>query len=332
MPNPDSLHCLLVTKRADGGIERCLTTAPLTDLPAGDVLVRVQYSSLNYKDALAATGHPGVVSHFPHVPGIDAAGVVAESSSSKFRPGDEVIVTSFELGAARWGAYAQFIRVPAEWVVPLPAGLTLKESMILGTAGFTAAMCLEAIQREGITPAHGDVVVTGASGGVGTLAVAMLAHAGFKVSAVSGKPAAADLLRQLGAKEILAREAVTDASGKPLLKTRWAAAIDTVGGTVLSTLIRTTQERGCVAACGLVGGVDLPLTVYPFILRGVVLAGIDSAWYPADKRPALWAKLAGPWKPAQLAELSSEVALADLEPKIQDILAGRTVGRIVVKI
>jgi acrylyl-CoA reductase (NADPH) len=328
----NTMRCFLVSKRDDGSLERCVCDVPQADLPAGEVLVRVQYSSLNYKDALAATGHPGVVNRFPHVPGIDAAGTVMESASPKVRVGQEVIVTSFELGAARWGGYAEFIRVPAEWVVPLPVGLTLRESMILGTAGLTAALCLEAIQRQGIEPHCGEVVVTGASGGVGTLAVAMLAQAGFRVCAVSGKPAAADLLRRLGAKEILPRDAVTDTSGKPLLKPRWAAGIDTVGGAVLSTLLRTTAEGGCVAACGLVGGMELPITVYPFILRGVVLAGIDSAWYPANRRPAVWAKLSGPWKPALLNELASEISLTDLERKIQDILAGRIVGRTLVKI
>ncbi|HZZ28282.1 MAG TPA: acryloyl-CoA reductase [Pirellulales bacterium] len=332
MEIPKSMRCLLVTKQNNGAIERRVTTVATSALPAGDVLLQVQFSSLNFKDALAASGHSGVVSRFPHVPGIDAAGTVVESSSPKFRTGDKVIATSFELGAARWGAYAELIRVPADWVVPLPATLTMKESMILGTAGITAALCVEAIQRQGIESTSGNVVVTGASGGVGTLAVAMLAQAGFRVSAVTGKPAAADLLRRLGAQEILSREAVTDASGQPLLKARWAAAVDTVGGTVLSTLLRTTNERGCVTACGLVGGVDLPITVYPFILRGVVLAGIDSASYPADKRPALWAKLAGPLKPALLNDLAVEVPLAGLESKIEDILAGRVVGRIVVKI
>jgi acrylyl-CoA reductase (NADPH) len=323
---------LLVTKQNNGAIERSITAIPESDLPPGDVLLRVQYSSLNYKDALAATGHPGVVSRFPHVPGIDAVGTVVESSSPKFRPGDTAIVTSFELGAGRWGAYAELIRVPADWVIPMPAGLTPRESMILGTAGITAALSLEAILRQEIQPAAGDVVVTGASGGVGTLAVALLAQAGFRVVAVSGKPAAANLLRQLGAAEILPRESVTDQSGKPLLKPRWAAAVDTVGGAVLSTLLRTTHERGCVTACGLVGGMELPLSVYPFILRGVTLAGINSATYPAKDRPTLWAKLAGPWKPKLLDELATEVALTELELKIQDILAGRVTGRVVVKI
>jgi acrylyl-CoA reductase (NADPH) len=326
------MRCLLVSKQNDGGIERRIAEVPESDLPAGDVLLRVHYSSLNYKDALAATGHPGVVSRFPHVPGIDAVGTVVESSSPKLQPGDTAIVTSFELGAGRWGAYAELIRVPADWVIPLPAGLAPRESMILGTAGITAALSLEAILRQEIQPAAGEVVVTGASGGVGTLAVALLAQAGYRVAAVSGKPAAADLLHQLGATEILPRESVTDLSGKPLLKARWAAAVDTVGGTMLSTLLRTTHERGCVTACGLVGGIELPLSVYPFILRGVTLAGINSATYPAKFRPALWAKLAGPWKPKLLNDLATEVSLSDLEPKIQDVLAGRVIGRIVVKI
>jgi acrylyl-CoA reductase (NADPH) len=326
------MRCLLVNKQNNGAIQQCIAEVSESELPAGDVLLRVQYSSLNYKDALAATGHPGVVTRFPHVPGIDAVGTIVESGSPKFQAGDTAIVTSFELGAGRWGAYAEFIRVPADWVIPLPAGLTPRESMILGTAGITAALSLEAILRQDIQPAAGEVVITGASGGVGTLAVAILAQAGFRVAAVTGKPAAADLLRQLGASEILPRESVLDQSGKPLLKSRWAAAIDTVGGTTLSTLLRTTHEQGCVTACGLVGGIELPLSVYPFILRGITLAGINSATYPAKARPALWEKLAGPWKPKLLNTLATEVALSELEPKIQDILAGRTVGRVVVKI
>ena len=326
------MRCLLVTQRDNGEIERQVTSVPQAELPPGDVLVRVQYSSLNYKDALAATGHAGVVSRFPHVPGIDAAGTVVESSSTNFRVGDEVIVTSFELGAGRWGGYAEFIRVPADWVVPLPQGLSTQESMILGTAGFTAALSMEAILQQRIEPTAGDLIVTGASGGVGTLAVALASQAGFRVVAVSGKPEAAELLRQLGAAEVVSREALTDRSAKPLLKPRWAAAIDTVGGAMLSTILRSTNERGCVTACGLVGGMELPLTVYPFILRGVTLAGINSATYPAHGRSNIWKKLAGPWKPKLLEEVTAEISLADLEPKIQEILAGRIMGRVVVKI
>jgi acrylyl-CoA reductase (NADPH) len=328
----EQMQCLLVNKRADGKIERAVTACNTSDLPEGEVLVRVAYSSLNYKDALAATGHPGVVSKFPHVPGIDAAGTVVESTSGKFKPGDAVIVTSFELGAARWGGYAQFVRVPDDWVVPLPDGLTLRESMALGTAGFTAAMCLEAIERQAIGPERGDVVVTGASGGVGTLAVAILSQAGYRVAAISGKPAASDVLKRLGAAEILPRDAVTDTSSKSLLKPRWAAAVDTVGGPVLGTLLRSMQPRGCVAACGLVGGENLPATVYPFIIRGVTLAGIDSAQYPASLRGPIWKKLAAKWKPKLLNELTTEVSLDGLETKIQQILKGEIVGRVVVRL
>lgn len=336
----EQMQCLLVNKRADGKIERAVTACPTSEVPEGDVLVRVAYSSLNYKDALAATGHPGIVSKFPHVPGIDAAGTVVESTSDKFKSGDKVIVTSFELGAARWGGYAEFVRVPADWVVPLPDGLTLRESMALGTAGFTAAMCLEAIERQTIGPDRGDmiapqlgdVVVTGASGGVGTLAVAILSQIGYRVVAISGKPAANDLLKQLGAAEVLARDAVTDTSGKPLLKPRWAAAVDTVGGVVLGTLLRAMQPRGCVAACGLVGGESLPATVYPFILRGVTLAGIDSAQYPAGLREPIWRNLASKWKPKLLDKITTEVSLGGLEAKIQQILKGEIMGRVVVKI
>jgi acrylyl-CoA reductase (NADPH) len=330
--NPESMRCLLVTKRNDGAIERAVVKRPTRELPEGDVVVRVQHSALNYKDALAATGHPGVVSHFPHVPGVDAAGEVVQSASSRFKVGDRVIVTSFELGAERWGGYAELIRVPAAWVVPLPPGLSPRESMILGTAGLTASLCLEAIERQDIGPGDGEVVVTGASGGVGTMAVSILAKAGYRVVAVSGKPVAAELLKRLGAADVVGREAVSDQSGKPLLKSRWKAAIDTVGGTMLSTILRSMQPGGCVAACGLVGGVEIPVTVYPFILRGVTLSGIDSAHYPSQKRPVIWAKLSGPWKPLLLDELVTEVALEDLEPKIADILAGQIIGRVVVKI
>jgi putative YhdH/YhfP family quinone oxidoreductase len=332
MPDTDKMRCLLVKKSPDDKVERAITSCPVSELPAGDVLIKVAYSSLNYKDALACTGHPGVVSRFPHVPGIDAAGNVVESSDSRFTAGQEVVVTGFELGAGWWGGYAEFIRVPADWVVPLPAGLSLRESMMLGTAGFTAALCLQAIQLQGIKPEDGDVVVTGATGGVGTLGVAMLAQAGYRVHAVSGKPDQADLLRRLGASEILPREAVVDRSNSPMLKARWAAGLDTVGGLTLSTLLRSTRPGGCIAACGLVGGADLPLTVYPFILRGVVLAGVSSSSYPAAPRAELWSKMAGPWKPRLLKEISTEVKLEDLEPKIQDILAGRVIGRVIVRI
>jgi acrylyl-CoA reductase (NADPH) len=327
----DRVRCFLVNKQ-NGQVTGRVATVDFADLPPGDVVIRVAWSSLNYKDALAATGHAGVAKKLPHVPGIDAAGEVVESSAAEFRTGDQVIVTGYELGAGRWGGYCELIRVPAEWIVPLPAGLTLRESMIFGTAGFTAARSLDALELHGVVPASGEVVVTGASGGVGSLAVAILARNGYSVAAVSGKPEAHDLLRELGAASVLGRDDVRDTSGKPLLAGRWAGAVDTVGGDMLATLLASTQQHGCVTACGLVGGADLHTTVYPFILRGVALAGIDSALCPMDRRRAIWNKLAAAWKPAGLEKLAHEISLDELPASIERILSGRMVGRTIVRV
>jgi putative YhdH/YhfP family quinone oxidoreductase len=323
--------CYLVSKDAAGKVSAALSEATLDDLPPGDVLIRAAYSSVNYKDALAATGHPGVVRKFPHVPGIDVAGRVEESSSSAFRAGDEVLVTGYGLGADRWGGYAGLVRVSAEHVVPLPAGLTPRESMALGTAGFTAAQCVAALQHNGVAPGAGDVVVTGASGGVGSLAVAILAKLGYLVVASSGKPQAEALLRRLGAAEIVPREALADASGKPLLAARFAGAVDTVGGPTLATILRSLRRGGCAAACGLVGGAELQVSVYPFILRHVTLAGIDSNDCPMPERQDLWSRLAGDWKPGDLDSLTRrEVPLAEIAGPIDELLHGQSVGRVVV--
>jgi acrylyl-CoA reductase (NADPH) len=325
-----TFYCYLVTKDEQGMFKAELAQRSLDDLPAGDVLVRVAYSSLNYKDALSATGHPGVTRKFPHVPGIDAAGTVAESNSTDWHVGDEVIVTSFDLGQNTWGGFAEFIRVPAAWVVPKPAGLTLRESMIYGTAGLTAGLSLQALVDHSVTPERGDIVVTGAAGGVGSLAVALLAKAGYRVVASTGKPAAHELLSRLGAARVVGRDDVCDMSEKPLLVTRWAGAVDTVGGRTLATLVRSAQRYGVITACGLVGGTELPLSVYPFILRGVELVGIDSAECPQERRRAVWHNLAGAWKPVGLESLATEVRLNQLAPQIQEILAGRVTGRVVV--
>ena len=326
-----TFQCYLVTKDDQGKFKAELAERSLDDLPAGDVLVRVAYSSLNYKDALSATGHPGVTRKFPHVPGIDAAGTVAESSSTDWHAGDEVIVTSFDLGQNTWGGFGEYIRVPSAWVVPKPAGLTLRESMICGTAGLTAALSLQALVDHGVTPERGEIVVTGAAGGVGSLAVALLAKAGYRVVASTGKPAAHELLSRLGAARVVGREEVHDMSEKPLLSTRWAGAVDTVGGRTLATLVRSAQRYGVITACGLVGGTELPLSIYPFIIRGVELVGIDSAECPQDRRRAIWNKLAAEWKPAELEPLVTEVRLGQLAPHIQEILAGRVTGRVVVR-
>ena len=304
----------------------------LADLPEGEVVIKVAYSSLNYKDALAATGHPGVARSLPHVPGIDCAGKVEESSCDQFQVGDQVLATGYSMGETRWGGWSAYVRLPADCIVPLPAGLTLKESMIYGTAGFTAAQCLNSILDRNIDPARGPVVVTGATGGVGSIAVGMLSGAGFDVVAVSGKPEAAEMLNQLGASRVLGREEVVDASDRPLLKAAWSAGVDTVGGVTLATLLRSTMHRGVVAACGLVGGVEIPLTVYPFILRGVSLVGIDSAQCPMESRLELWQHLATDWKLPQLESLAQCVPLSEVAGKVQEILSGKIKGRVLVEI
>jgi putative YhdH/YhfP family quinone oxidoreductase len=328
--NGKRFTCFVVDKDQAGKVTRGLAERSVTDLPPGEVLVEVAYSSLNYKDALASEAHPGVVRKLPHVPGIDAAGTVAESSDPRFRPGDAVLITGYELGAGQWGGWSRYVRVPAEWVVPLPADLALKEAMILGTAGFTAAQCVQAIALNGVKPSDGEVVVSGATGGVGCLAVKLLAKLGYSVVAVTGKPQLESRLRDWGAQRVIRRSEVSDVSARPLLSARWAAAVDTVGGGTLATIIRQTKPYGVVAACGLVGGTDLPLTVHPFILRGVILAGIGSAMLPYDRRLEIWRKLSGQWRLAGLEELATTIGLAQVNDYVERILRGEIVGRTVI--
>jgi acrylyl-CoA reductase (NADPH) len=332
MPLPEKVRCYLVHRDESGQATAGIETLPLENLPEGDVLIDVQYSSLNYKDALAATGNTGVARKFPHVPGIDAAGVVLESSSAEFNVDDEVVVTGYELGSGAWGGWCEAIRVPADWVVPLPDGLTSEEAMILGTAGFTAAQCVDALQHQGVHPDSGPVVVTGATGGVGSLAVSILAKLGYEVTAITGKAEQHAWLKQLGAAHVAGRDAVDDASDRALLRANWAGAVDTVGGNTLATLLRSTDYRGCVTACGLVGGADLNLTVYPFLLRGVRLIGIDSAHCPMDVRLQIWQQLAGPWKLDALTQLATHLQLEDVTDAVQQILAGQMSGRYVVDV
>src|SRR5262245_49786733 len=327
-----SFRCFLVEKDAAGNVRSCAAERPLTDLPAGDVLVRVEFSSLNYKDALAAQGHPGVVRKLPHVPGIDAAGTVAESSDGSFKPGDPVVITGYELGAGQWGGWAEYVRVPAGWVVPLPAGLSLKESMALGTAGFTAAQCVSAIVLNGVVPDDGEILVTGATGGVGCLAVKLLAKLGYSSVAVTGKANLTSRLYEWGAGRVLKREEAVNNTDRPLLTAFWAGAVDTVGGQTLTTIVRETKPYGVVAACGLVGGTDLKLTVHPFILRGVTLAGIGSALLPHDRRLEIWRKLSGDWRIDRLDSLTTTIGLGEVDQYVERILKGEIVGRTVVQI
>jgi putative YhdH/YhfP family quinone oxidoreductase len=325
-------RCYLVEKGPGDVVRAGITRRPMEELPPGDVLIRVAYSSLNYKDALAATGRPGVARSFPHVPGIDAAGEVVESSSGACKPGDSVLVTGYELGAGRWGGWSEFVRVPADWVVPLPAGLSLEDAMRLGTAGFTAALSIDSLQRHDVTPSSGEVLVTGATGGVGCLAVAILAKLGYRVVASTGKEDRHDWLKRLGAARVVSRQDVDVRGGNPLLKGIWAGAVDTVGGNTLATVLRSMQVGGCVAACGLVGGASLETTVFPFILRGVTLCGVDTAWFRRERRIALWNRLAADWKIDRLADISTTVGLADVDEPVRRILAGEIVGRTVVRI
>lgn len=322
----------LVVRRDDADVATCrVEDLTFDQLPAGEVLIQVACSSLNYKDALACHAHVGIVQQLPHVPGIDCAGRVAESESPEYCPSDPVLVTGYELGAPRWGGFAEYVRVPAEWVVRLPPDWTPEHAMTLGTAGFTAAQCVQAIQQHGILPAAGEVVVTGATGGVGSIAVALLSRLGYSVAAVTGKPAYYDLLRELGAKRMLAREEVDDRSTRPMLESRWAAAVDTVGGHVLGTLLRSTKYRGCVAACGLVAGSEIPTTVYPFLLRGVTLCGIDSAKCPRDSRLEIWHRLATDWRLDNLEPLVRQITLGEVPAAVEEMLAGKAVGRTLVR-
>lgn len=320
---------MVVEEQADKSFSSSIRERSVDDLPEGEVLIRVLWSSLNYKDALSATGNRGVTRAYPHTPGIDAAGVVEESRNTAFKPGDEVVVTSYDLGMNTAGGFGQYIRVPAAWVVPLPPGLDLRESMVLGTAGFTAGMSVSALTHC-LEPGRGEILVSGATGGVGCLAVAILARLGYAVTAVSGKEGAAGFLEGLGAKRTITRQGASDSSGRPLLKPLWAGAIDTVGGDILATAIKSTAPGGVVTCCGNVASPELNLTVFPFILRGVSLVGIDSQNCPMDRRLAIWRKLASDWKPAQLQGLCREVALADLGREIELILRGGQQGRVVV--
>lgn len=296
----------------------------------GDVTIEVAYSSLNYKDALAYQAHRGVVKQLPHIPGIDASGTVVDSNSSEFQVGDQVVVTGNDLGQGSWGGWSELIRVPSEWIVALPENLTLRQAMIYGTAGFTAAQSVMALQRNEVEPASGEIVVTGASGGVGSMAVRILAHLGYDVVAVTGKPEQHDFLLACGAKRILNRSALADDSNRPLLSATWGGAIDTVGGPLLQSLLRSVKYGGCVTACGLVAGADLSLTVYPFLLRGVTLCGIASADCPMDKRREIWRLLAGPWNPANVESMVTEIGLEQLPEQVARILAGQIAGRVVV--
>ncbi|HMB98029.1 MAG TPA: YhdH/YhfP family quinone oxidoreductase [Balneolaceae bacterium] len=322
----------LVTEKIDGHFVNRIKQLQLNSLPENEVLIRVQYSSLNYKDALSASGQPGITKNYPHTPGIDAAGIVVSSQNPQFYEGDEVIVTSYDLGMNTPGGFAEYIRVPAEWIVPLPQGLTLRESMIYGTAGLTAAIGVKKITESDIKPADGDLLVTGATGGVGSCAVLLLSHLKYKVTAVTGKKKKHDYLEKLGATAIIDRDEVRDESEKPLLGSRWIASVETVGGEILDTVIRQTAHNGVVTCCGNILGHELHTSVYPFILRGVSLMGIDSGICLMSLRKKIWTLLANEWKPSGLEMLAREIPLHRLPKEIDKMLEGKQSGRVIVNL
>lgn len=330
--NTKRFKAMVVNETKEKQFVRTIQDRHVEDLPDGDVLVAVHYSSLNFKDALSATGNRGVTREYPHTPGIDAAGVVVESRSDRIQPGDEVIVTSYDLGMNTDGGFGQYIRVPAGWVVKRPAALSMRESMILGTAGFTAGMCVERLVQGGVTPDKGDVLVTGATGGVGCLATAILAKLGYAVVGVSGKPEAESFLKGLGAKSVMSRQEAVDTSKRPLLKGIWAGVVDTVGGDILATALKSSDHWAVVTCCGLVASPQLPTTVFPFIIRGVTLVGINSQTYPQAPRRKVWEHLATDWKVDGGADLVTEVSLEALDPHIELILKGQQRGRVVVNL
>jgi acrylyl-CoA reductase (NADPH) len=329
-----SFKALWISESQDGKITRSIVQRELEDLPAGEVLIKVHYSSLNYKDAMSASGHRGVTRSYPHTPGIDAAGIVEMSKSADFAADDEVIVTGYDLGMNTAGGFSEYIRVPAGWVVTRPRTLSLKECMILGTAGFTAASALYKMKLMEQDPAMGPIVVTGATGGVGSLAVAILAKAGFDVIAVTGKANAEEYLRHLGAGRIESREFVEDMSGKALLKPRWAGAIDTVGGATLNVLLKGCSPEGTVVSTGMVQSTALTTTIFPFILNGVTLAGVGSAGMSMAQRKLIWKLLEEDWNiKEKFPAIAKEINLEDLANNhIESILEGKNMGRTIVKI
>jgi acrylyl-CoA reductase (NADPH) len=329
MALPQTFKAMVVSETAEKTFPREIRERALSDLPAGELIIEVKYSSLNYKDALSATGNKGVTRKYPHTPGIDAAGVVADSTTKLFAVGDQVTVTGFDLGMNTSGGFSQYISVPALWATKLPQGLSLKESMSHGTAGLTAALCIIRLMASGLTKDSGEVLVTGATGGVGSIAVAILAKLGFNVVAATGKSSEHNFLTGLGAKTIISREEANDTSARPLQKPRWAGVVDTVGGNILATALKTAKYSGLVAACGNAMSADLNVNVFPFILRGVSLLGVDSVEIPMRARQMAWSKLAGDWK-IDLSSIVTEVSLEELNPQIDAILKGGVRGRVVV--
>ncbi|OJX80016.1 MDR family oxidoreductase [Magnetospirillum sp. 64-120] len=321
----------ILIEKDDAGYRAGLTDIAEDRLPEGDVLVRVDYSTLNYKDGLAITGKGPVVRSFPMVPGIDLAGQVEASSHKDYKPGDQVVLNGWGVGETHWGGLAQKASLKGDWLVPLQAPFTPAQAMAIGTAGYTAMLCVMALERQGITPGKGEVLVTGAAGGVGSVAVAVLAKLGYCVAASTGRPQEADYLKSLGAAEIIDRNTLSS-PGKPLAKERWAAAVDSVGSHTLANVCAQMRYGGVVAACGLAQGMDLPASVAPFILRGVTLAGVDSVYRPRDQRIEAWKRLAQDLDVSKLDAITSTIGLGQVVETAGRLLAGQVRGRVVVDV
>jgi acrylyl-CoA reductase (NADPH) len=325
-----TFRALVIREETDGSFTKSIEDKTIAELPDGEVVIQVSFAGLNYKDALSASGHKGISKNFPHTPGVDAAGTVAHTDSDLFEVGEEVIVTGYDLGMNTSGGFQEYIRVPAGWVVKKPSGITLKEAMVYGTAGFTAALSLHKMMRIGQAPSSGPILVTGSTGGVGSMAVGILHAAGFEVIASTGKTDAADHLTSLGATQIVDRAFADDDTGRPLLRSKWAGAIDTVGGNTLATCVKACQRGGSVASCGLVASHKLELTVYPFLLNGINILGVDSAETDMNLRTELWTKLGSNWRIPNLESYSTEVGLDQIIHQMELILKGQTKGRVVV--
>lgn len=322
----------LLVNKDENDFSSTITTLKVDDLPTGDVLIKVAYSSVNYKDGLAATPNGKIVSSYPHVPGIDMAGTVISTTDSRFKEGDKVIATSYEIGVSHFGGFSEYARVSADWIVPLPEGLSMQEAMAFGTAGFTAALSIQRLEENGVTPDKGPVLVSGATGGVGSFAVSMLAKLGYHVVASTGKESEKEFLYDIGANEVISRQDLQPEKVRPLDKQLWAAAIDPVGGNTLSYIVSTLQYGGSVAVSGLTGGTNVPTTVFPFILRAVNVLGIDSVYCPMSTRTALWNRMASDMKPNNLDALTTEVSLDELPATLSKILEGLAKGRTVLKL
>ncbi|BDD05947.1 YhdH/YhfP family quinone oxidoreductase [Aureibacter tunicatorum] len=329
MDIPEKFRALRVQEQ-DGKYITQIEEMETSSLPEHDTIIKVYFSSLNYKDALSASGNKGVTKNFPHTPGIDAAGIVLKTNSDNFKVGDEVLVTGYDLGMNTPGGYGELISVPSQWATKLPAGMNMRESMIYGTAGLTAGLSIDKLIRAGVKPENGPVLVTGASGGVGSVAVAILSALGYETFASSGKKSAEDFLKKVGAKEIISRDSLLENANRPLLKEQWAGVVDTCGGEILASVLKSCKYSGSVTTCGLVSGMNLNTTVFPFILRDVNLLGIDSVELPLERKVTIWNKLAHDWSSEKLESLATYCTLEELPKYIDEILKGQIQGRVVV--